>query len=158
MWDTLGWIRELMNITDKDYFIIGLHQKNLTILFLDNIYERHFGFLHSLFIAVIKLLYKKSKVWINVNGLLTDGSAIHRGVKLYIIAMSAFCQLFLKSIQGIQYIACVCFRKLKMNYLPRPCMITCIFMCSLLSYSGFCYSVLPAHCPPEIILTPLCIS
>uniref|UniRef100_A0A3B1J3P5 Reverse transcriptase domain-containing protein n=1 Tax=Astyanax mexicanus TaxID=7994 RepID=A0A3B1J3P5_ASTMX len=99
MWDNLGMLRELiLNNDDKDFYIVSLDQKKaFDFVSREYLWEalQHYGFPPN-FIAMIKLLYKKSITQINVNGILTEPFETHRGVKqgcplsaaLYVLAIS----------------------------------------------------------------------
>lgn len=99
MWDNLCAMRDvILTRKDGEFYIVGLDQKKafdyVSREYLWVVLE-HYGFPVK-FISMIKLLYQKSKVQINVNGILTKDFEIHRGVKqgcplsaaLYVIAIS----------------------------------------------------------------------
>ena len=100
MWDNLGVLRDIIEINDgtEGFFVISLDQKKaFDLISRDYLWEvlRRYGF-STAFINIVKLLYFKSSVQVNVNGVLTDQFEISRGVKqgcplsaaLYILAIN----------------------------------------------------------------------
>ena len=99
MWDNLCIFRDILTSnTEKDFYILGLDQKK-AFDFISRDYlwmvKEKYG-IPSSFIDMVKLLYARSTVQINVNGVLTDPFEIEKGVKqgcpasaaLYILAIN----------------------------------------------------------------------
>uniref|UniRef100_A0A6Q2XJZ7 Reverse transcriptase domain-containing protein n=1 Tax=Esox lucius TaxID=8010 RepID=A0A6Q2XJZ7_ESOLU len=119
MWDNLCLIREIIYSPNVvDVFIIGLDQKKafdyISREYVWKVLEWH-GFPDE-FINMVKLLYIKSTVQVNVNGELTESFNVERGVKqgcplsaaLYVLAMSQLLKLMKndKRIKGVSVGTC----------------------------------------------------
>lgn len=99
MWDNVNILREIVpKPGNKDFYIIRLDQsKAFDYISRDYLWSvmEAFGSPDS-FIDVVKCLYAKSNVCVNVNSVLTESSEVERGVKqgcplsaaLYVLAMS----------------------------------------------------------------------
>uniref|UniRef100_A0A672ZVZ7 Reverse transcriptase domain-containing protein n=1 Tax=Sphaeramia orbicularis TaxID=375764 RepID=A0A672ZVZ7_9TELE len=98
MWDNLSTLRELSYSGQKDFFIVGLDQKKaFDYISRDYLWAAMEAYgLPKSFIDMVKCLYMKSSVKINVNGVLTKSFQVERGVKqgcplssaLYVLAIS----------------------------------------------------------------------
>lgn len=114
MWDNLCIFRDIITSDAvKDCYIIGLDQKQaFDLISRDYLWlvMKKYGFPNS-FIDMVKLLYARSTVQINVNGVLTDPFEIEKGVKqgcpvsaaLYILAINPLIKRINRdmNIQGI---------------------------------------------------------
>uniref|UniRef100_A0A3B1IMU6 Reverse transcriptase domain-containing protein n=1 Tax=Astyanax mexicanus TaxID=7994 RepID=A0A3B1IMU6_ASTMX len=114
MWDNLNTLREIIwSKQESNFYLIALDQKKPSILYHGNIYgvSSKKGFCEH-FINLVKCLYVKSTVKVNVNGQLTEQFEISRGVKqgcplsaaLYILAISPLIKCIKDDprIQGVQ--------------------------------------------------------
>uniref|UniRef100_A0A8C6TZW7 Reverse transcriptase domain-containing protein n=1 Tax=Neogobius melanostomus TaxID=47308 RepID=A0A8C6TZW7_9GOBI len=100
MWDNICTLRELLHKEkdDQNVYVVGLDQKKafdfVSRQYLWTVLEKY-GFPQN-FIDMIKCLYFKSVMYINVNGILSESINVNRGVKqgcplsaaLYILAIN----------------------------------------------------------------------